>query len=198
MTEPSALSVLDIDLPCIRCGYNLRGQGQSGRCPECGLKAYWSFRAPQKLSEYPATWVTAMSRAVRLLAVTYGGLFAFLLLGCLDYLPRMRVLPSIGFLVAAVFQVVGMWMLSSRSGHWSERAAPINRWLLRITPLGLVAAGAASTRILLDYAVELEWAFFAGLVIGALAPTAAFIPLLGAKPTPVCSPTSRKRLPSLK
>jgi hypothetical protein len=177
VTEPSALFVLDIDLPCIRCGYNLRGQEQSGRCPECGLKAYWSFRAPQKLSEYPATWVTAMARAVRLLAITYGGLFAFLLLACLDYLPRIRVLPSIGFLMASMLQLIGMWMLSSRSGHWSERAAPINRWLVRITPAGLVVASAASIWLMLDYHPEFEWVFFAGMLIGGLAPTAAFIRL---------------------
>ena len=47
------------DARCIRCGYDLRGHDVGGRCPECGLKAHWSLKAPILLSQYPALWVAA-------------------------------------------------------------------------------------------------------------------------------------------
>src|SRR5688572_28914076 len=66
--------------PCIRCGYNLRGHDVAGRCPECGLKAHWSLRAPVLLSQYPAGWVAAMARGVKLLSLAYLFLFVMLIL----------------------------------------------------------------------------------------------------------------------
>ena len=51
MNEPmtdgpvSTLRTLDGDVPCTRWGYNLRGLGPRGRCPECGAGIGRSMRA---------------------------------------------------------------------------------------------------------------------------------------------------------
>jgi len=161
---------------CVRCGYDLRGHDAGGRCPECGLDAYWTLRAPQKLSEYPADWVSAMSRGIQLLAITYAGLFVFILLGFTGWFQNDMMIASV-FLIASAFQLAGMWMLSRHSGHLRERAAPVNRWLLRLTPLGLLIGSACAVLIPYHYDPMLEVAMLIGLAIGAIAPTATFIRL---------------------
>jgi len=35
-SQATSIDIIDRDLPCARCGYNLRGLAISGRCPECG------------------------------------------------------------------------------------------------------------------------------------------------------------------
>src|SRR5262249_59076791 len=39
------MGCVDTDLACVACGYNLRTQPVSGRCPECATAAHVSLRA---------------------------------------------------------------------------------------------------------------------------------------------------------
>ena len=130
MTDP--IPILDVEQSgrsprCIRCGYDLRGQdGDSGRCPECGLKAYWSLRAPQKLSQYPPAWVRRMARATWLLLAAYGGMFTVLVVSsALPDLADEEVLLA-AFAPASGLQLVGMWMLSSWSGKALNTTSTVN------------------------------------------------------------------------
>ena len=173
----TATADLSAAMPCVRCGYDLRGHGAGGRCPECGLDAYWTLRAPQKLSEYPAKWVRAMSWGVRLLALTYAELFVCLLLGFTGWLGEGQITPVLVFLVAAVLQLPGMWLLSRHSGHLREPRAWINRWLLRLTPLGLLIGSVAAALIIEDFSPLYERLMFIGFIVEGFAPTAAFIRL---------------------
>ena len=34
-----------VDIKCLVCGYNLRGLGRAGRCPECGTPILEALRA---------------------------------------------------------------------------------------------------------------------------------------------------------
>ena len=36
MAEPRSNDVISADVPCVRCGYSLKGRPNRGRCPECG------------------------------------------------------------------------------------------------------------------------------------------------------------------
>ncbi len=43
---PRLPKAVDADLPCMKCGYSLRGLGTSGNCPECGTAIAASLLLP--------------------------------------------------------------------------------------------------------------------------------------------------------
>ena len=128
--------------PCTRCGYDLRGTDEGARCPECGLPAYWSLRAPQQLSQYPAAWVASMAWATRLLALAYGGMFVLLLAGFTGQFDGVRWGAPIGFFAGAMLQLGAAVLLARSSRHWSEPRATVNRLVLLTASVAAVVAGA--------------------------------------------------------
>jgi DNA-directed RNA polymerase subunit RPC12/RpoP len=180
LDEPAARSTHRA-VACIRCGYDLRGhdarEDSDVRCPECGLKAFWSLRAPQQLAQYPAGWVAAMSWGTRLLAIAYGAGFAVMIAGFLDFLPNDETLGVGTFIALSVVQAVGAWMLARRSGQFAEPAAPFNRWLLRLAPLVLVLGGFGILYIQKTYWPYAEWIVLGALFAGLIAPVALFLRL---------------------
>jgi hypothetical protein len=165
------------DLPCVRCGYSLMGHDEHGRCPECGLPAYWSLRAPQKLSQYPATWVRRMSWATRLLFVTYFGAAVTLLCGFFGVISATRIYVFYLFSAATVLQLLGMWAMSASSGHWSEPAAPFNRLILRLAPIGPLLAGLGAIALHVRHSNLLLSLTVFTLLLGIPAPAAVFVRL---------------------
>src|SRR5690242_1997171 len=103
------------DARCIRCGYDLRGHDVGGRCPECGLKTHWSLKAPILLSQYPALWVAAVARGVKLLSAAYVVLFVMMILSVGGALAGYDWLLFGVIFLAGVMQVAGAWMLASSS-----------------------------------------------------------------------------------
>lgn len=80
----------DGDVPCVRCGYNLRGLRPEGHCPECGVWIAVSVgaevarrkaereRAPQYLEAASPAWLLTLQRGCEL---CLAGATALLLLG---------------------------------------------------------------------------------------------------------------------
>ena len=161
--------------PCIRCGYNLRGHDVAGRCPECGLKAHWSLRAPVLLSQYPAGWVAAMARGVKLLSLAYLTLFVMLILAVGGALEGRDGLLYGAMLLSGVMQWAGASMLARSSNHWSEPRSPVNRVLLRSLPLTLPAGAVAALWLTFDYHVALATATAFLMAMSLAAPVAAFV-----------------------
>jgi hypothetical protein len=155
------------------------GHDDAGRCPECGLPTYWTFRAPQNLAQFPPGWVSAMAWGTQLIAVAYGAVFAVFVAASLQWLPDGTIEATIVATVtsASVFQAIGMWLLARHSRHPSEPRRPINRWTLRIASLaGVVAAGAmAWTKVTFDFSVY--YVMLAALIATFFAPPAAFVRL---------------------
>ena len=73
-SEPSVTT----DLPCHRCAYNLKGQPESGACPECGD----SVAMTREVNATPAIWTLERR-------IAYWGMLAVLIL-----------LPIVSFLIA--------------------------------------------------------------------------------------------------
>ena len=58
------------DLPCIHCGYNLRGLATDGRCPECGALIARSIRGDLLWRADPA-WLARVSGGFTLTKVCF-------------------------------------------------------------------------------------------------------------------------------
>lgn len=51
-----------MDLPCLKCEYNLRGLDDDVGCPECGESVYESARLV-RLCQHDPTWLRKLARA---------------------------------------------------------------------------------------------------------------------------------------
>src|SRR5512134_1124043 len=59
------------DLPCVTCGYNLRGLTGKHRCPECGTPAGFS-RAGDLLQYAPIPWLRTVRNGLAMLLWSLG------------------------------------------------------------------------------------------------------------------------------
>jgi hypothetical protein len=146
-----ANTLLMRDLPCAQCGYNLRGLGDDGVCPECGaaigesVARFMIMRAAARpLAEMPRGWVVKLAIGCTMLAMLGVAVFllttAHLLLG----VPWRNAWAPIEILV-----VIALWLCSAtepssasvraldRTLVWTIRiAAPIVAfWLFVSMPL---------------------------------------------------------------
>ncbi len=165
------------DARCIRCGYDLRGHDVGGRCPECGLKAHWSLKAPILLSQYPALWVAAMARGVKLLSAAYLVLFVMLILAVGGALEGYDWILLGALFIAAVMQVAGAWMLSASSRHWSEPRSPLTRLALRVASPLLLLGVLGALWLTLDYREPVAVLTSLAMLASPAAPIAAFVRL---------------------
>jgi hypothetical protein len=118
-----------------------------------------------------------MSWATRLLLLTYFGTALALLAGFFGLLSATELTLFYIYLAAAALQLVGMWALSSSTGHWSEPAAPINRLVLRLAPIGPLIAGVLAIMLNYRHSHSLLQLTILCLLLGIPAPAAVFIRL---------------------
>lgn len=111
-------SVIESDLPCRQCGYNLRGLLSSGACPECGHAVAESARRNLLRDSDPSyaanvrAGVTVMMVGLALSAIASAVIPPTILIEYLDD-PSWRVLAFL-VIVAAIFVMsAGLWKLTS-------------------------------------------------------------------------------------
>jgi hypothetical protein len=141
------------------------------------LPIYWSLQAPDKLSQYPATWVAAMANGTGCLFFTYAMVACLTLMSARGVLPDTILAAGVWLGLCAVPQAVGMWMLSRHSGHWTEPPTPFVRLALRASPVGPLLA-----TVVVFYWAHLghskdEPLFMALMLVGVLGPPAVFVRL---------------------
>jgi hypothetical protein len=61
--RPERSPVIDTDLPCVRCGYNLRTLDRKGHCPECGLPVLLSIGG-DSLAHASPRWLCTVQRGL--------------------------------------------------------------------------------------------------------------------------------------
>jgi hypothetical protein len=109
-----ASGAVGIDLPCRKCGYNLRSLGGSGRCPECGSAVGLSVQGDFLRYSDPS-WVFGLRRGVNFII----GAIAVIILGLIATIP-VRInnralgedLTLLVNFVGAVMSLFGGWLLT--------------------------------------------------------------------------------------
>ncbi len=125
---------IDIDLSCVQCEYNLRGQLPEGSCPECGLAVAESMRS-DRLSQADPRWLSSLRKSTTWLIL--GG-FSYILMGCLN--GSFRNSPSDADLLAILMLginvlqnlsfCVGYWLLTDPepNAYRNSTARQLARW----------------------------------------------------------------------
>ena len=136
------------DLPCIRCGYNLRELSPDGRCPECGTPIHRSIHGDLLSAADPA-WLTRVSRGFTLIeaaAVTLASIALFLVLALTfraPWIPEivLRVVETglrLGVSVSVILVPLGIFAVTTPDPRMTLTEQPV---VLRRIVRGAAIAG---------------------------------------------------------
>ncbi len=120
---------LDQDVPCLVCGYNLRGLRTDGRCPECGTPVGRSLHGNYFRFAGPA-YVRTLARGMSL--VLWGFLLPIIAVIVAIGLSYGHMGDWAGILVAVVglgsaaLQVLGAWLVTAPDPCRLDRDAQLN------------------------------------------------------------------------
>lgn len=140
------------DLPCIRCGYNLRELSPDGRCPECGTPIHRSIHGDLLSAADPA-WLTRVSRG---LTLVYAAVVTFLasivllfLVGGRGVMVVLDTVAEILALLAVILLLLGILGLTTPDPRMTLTEQPV---VLRRIVRGAAIAGLLSA--LLRYGLK--------------------------------------------
>jgi hypothetical protein len=142
MTTTAA--TLHQDIPCIRCGYDLRGLSDDGLCPECGTSIATSTAqfaaksaASPPLAQAPRIWVMKLAIGCTLLALLALAAFA-ISAAQLAFDPDWRV----AWTPVEIFMVIAFWLIAAReptSRAYGRTSDQIVRWSIRLAAPAIAA-----------------------------------------------------------
>src|SRR5579862_7798202 len=133
----AAPALIEHDMLCIRCGYNLRMIAADGRCPECGTEASRSVHG-DLLSYADPAWVHALRNAVLIMLINTLVRFVLGMTAGLLRAPAATALLGILFEAASV---AAMWMLTTPEPRsWmAEQNVTLRQALRLFAVIGFVA-----------------------------------------------------------
>ncbi|NLF31381.1 MAG: hypothetical protein GX591_10925 [Planctomycetes bacterium] len=170
---------ISIDLPCIACGYNLRGLTSDGRCPECGAAIDGSLD-PRLLWFAPPAYVRTLALGLSLI---FWGLYAcaFAAMGVSAMFEVVLGADLAGPAIICgatlgLITMIGMWLFTTPCPPRQGVAPPSAR---RATRVLVLAALAYAVALLAARLVEarLPGGMIHVIVAGSLATVAALIEL---------------------
>jgi len=160
------------DVPCVRCGYDLRERGGGDACPECGLGVERSVAAGQALRDSRPAWIRSLAWGAGLLMAAHLMLPVAWVVGAAgEVFIRQRAertgswelyglsdMPfSLAFLLVAVLHWAACWLLTRPENPYA-RVRP-SRWLSR----ALLLCGAApllwALTLLGNDLIDYQWWF---------------------------------------
>jgi hypothetical protein len=119
--------VVETDLACVGCEYNLRLQPVGGVCPECGRPVQATLKFPHLARSAPR-WLTSLVDSVSVLLVAFG-----FVLAC-SWFDRGRdeLLPIVLGTTAWAMAWFAVWLLTRPEPGARKRKGRLRAWLLRI------------------------------------------------------------------
>jgi len=123
-----AAQVVEADLTCVGCGYNLRTQALGGVCPECGKSVQATLRFPHLARSAPR-WLTSLVDSVTVLLVA----FAFAVACSWFDRGRDEPLPVLLGTIAWALGWFAVWLLTRPEPGRPWAARRVRAWLLRVT-----------------------------------------------------------------
>lgn len=125
-------TLVEADVTCLGCGYNLRGLARDGRCPECGESVERSLHGDLIRYADPK-WVDRITRGLKamyysVVASLILGLFAAIIGGA--FLVSAAFSPIVAVIMIAVWTAwvgielaypIGWWLATTRDPAESER-----------------------------------------------------------------------------
>jgi hypothetical protein len=154
------------DVPCVRCGYNLRSLHPEQSCPECGLGIARSLALGQALRDSRPGWIASLAWAARLLLLAhlvalFGLVMPELIRSFLSGWYVTEVIRGTILVLAAALHCIGCWLLTRPENPYT--AAKPHRYLavsLRLCSLGpLVSAGMGLAAALLNWLWYQDYSF---------------------------------------
>ena len=138
---------IDQDLPCLKCGYNLRTLRDDGQCPECGASVHESARLAW-LCQHDRVWLRKLAGSTVWIGIAMICFVSFLSVGLLlavSYHPPDEVVGVVGVAVAVVGGLVtgllGFWQITAPhrgGGIRRGRVRRIARWTMAAGLAGLL------------------------------------------------------------
>lgn len=143
MAPADTRTLIDHDLPCVGCDYNLRTQPTDGACPECGMSVGATRRFP-RLGRSAPRWLTSLVDSVTMLLVAFG----FSALGVWLDRGRDEPLPALLGTAAWALAWFALWLLTRPEPGDRRRAGRGRAWALRLlaTPPYVAAFGSLYVR----------------------------------------------------
>ena len=121
--------IVDDDVICYRCGYNLRAARRDGRCPECGAAVIHSLQGDLLCDTDPA-WLLTLRHAIIL------SLVSMVLTVVLTYMQAGRAPPFVILLpqlLNGALNLLAMWLLTTPEPRaWTAERALTLRVALRL------------------------------------------------------------------
>ncbi len=106
-------------IPCVSCGYDVRGQEISSRCPECGM-AIVESALPDRLVFCNIPWLRRVVLGLAMVrysvVAVVGAMTSVLVAIIMNYLPSDEMMQWVGLLclvIATVGPTVGVWLATS-------------------------------------------------------------------------------------
>ena len=112
----SSPTMIEFDLPCIECGYNLRGLDPAGKCPECGTDVARTNRG-DLLRFSNATWLSRMKLGTDLMlfAIVFG-IFGGVAVSCVGTILAAKpfMFPDVFSVVASALQLISIFLITTQ------------------------------------------------------------------------------------
>jgi hypothetical protein len=157
--------MIEHDIDCMQCGYNLRGLAGDGLCPECARSVAESIKwAADRRPE--RAWIKCV-RAALLLVVASGALGMVAIPNSRGMDAPLRPWQQMLTLAAGLASVAAVWLVARREKHrdwpaWQLGALPIAAAVTMLPPIAI-------TIIRFSGAIRANWVLVAHVSAGLVA-----------------------------